>query len=112
MTRKRLPKVSRQQSRRQTAEIVDKLERLRSGFGLSQVELAKFLHVGPQAIRKWQRGGEATPEHRAAIDVHLEELRRLESHFKPGLLPSILRRPDRGLRGRRPIDVALAGKAD
>lgn len=94
-----------------STELIGKLERLQSGFGLSQVELAKLLHVEPQAIRKWQRGGGTTPENRAAIDVHLDELRQLESYFQPGLLPSILRRPDRGLKGRRPIELVIAGKA-
>jgi len=94
------------------SELVAKLERLRTGFGLDQVELATLLHVAPQAIRKWQRGGGATPENRAAIDAHLEELRRLESHFGPGLLPSILRRKDRGLNGRRPVELIIAGKAN
>ena len=93
-------------------ELIGKLKRLQGGFGLTQVELAELLHVEPQAIRKWLRGGGATPENRAAIDVHLEELRRLESHFKPGLLPSILRRPDRGLKGRRPIKLVVTGKAN
>jgi len=93
-------------------ELIGKLERLQSGFGLSQVELAKMLRVRPQAIRKWQRGGGATPENRAAIDAQLEQLRRLESHFRPGLLPSILRRPAGDLKGRRPIDLVIAGKAD
>jgi transcriptional regulator with XRE-family HTH domain len=93
-------------------ELVGKLGRLQSGFGLSQVELAELLHVEPQAIRKWLSGGGATPENRAAIDVQLAALRRLESHFKPGLLPSILRRPDRGLEGRRPIELVIKGKSD
>jgi len=93
-------------------ELVAHLERLRTGFGLDQVELAKLLRVAPQAIRKWQRGGGATPENRAAIDVHLDELRRLESYFAPGRLPSILRRKDRGLNGRRPVELVIAGKAD
>lgn len=92
--------------------LVGKLGRLQSGFGLSQVELAKLLHVEPQAVRKWFSGGGATPENRAAIDMQLETLRRLESHFKPGLLPSILRRPDRGLEGRRPIEFVIEGKGD
>jgi len=93
-------------------ELVGKLDRLQRGFGLNQVELAKLLRVRPQAIRKWQAGGGATPENRAAIDVQLEHLRRLESHFRPGLLPSILRRPAGDLHGRRPIDLVIAGKAD
>ena len=96
----------------QGSELVGKLERLQSGFGLNQVELARLLRVEPQAIRKWIRGGGATPENRAALDIQLETLRRLESHFKPGLLPAILRRPDRGVRGRRPIDLVIEGKAE
>lgn len=97
---------------REAPELIGKLERLQRGFGLSQVELAKMLRVRPQAIRKWQGGGGATPENRAAIDTQLEQLRRLESHFRPGLLPSILRRPAGDLKGRRPIDLVIAGKAN
>ncbi len=94
------------------SELLGKLKRLQAGFGLTQRELADFLTVRPQAIRKWLAGGGTSPDVRAAIDIHLAQLQRLESHFQPGLLPSILRRPDRGLKGRKPIALVIAGKAD
>jgi DNA-binding XRE family transcriptional regulator len=94
------------------SEYLGKLKRLQAGFALTQRELAELLKVRPQAIRKWFAGGGISPDVRAAIDIHLAQLQRLESHFQPGLLPSILRRPDRGLKGRRPIALVIAGKAD
>ncbi len=94
------------------SEFLGKLKRLKTGFGLTQRELATLLKVRPQAIRKWLAGGGASSEVRAAVDVHLAKLQRLESHFKTGMLPSILRRPDRGLKGRTPMTVVLADKAD
>ncbi len=94
------------------SEFLGKLKRLQAGFGLTQRDLAELLEVRPQAIRKWLAGGGISPDVRAAIDIHLAQLQRLESHFQPGLLPSILRRPDRGLKGRKPIALVIAGKAD
>jgi len=88
---------------------LSKLERLRSGLGLNQNELAQLLSVTPEAIRKWVRGGGISPGVRGAIDLHLALLDRLETYIRPGLLPAVLRRPARGLEGRRPIALVLGG---
>ncbi|MBI4279372.1 MAG: hypothetical protein HY660_13040 [Armatimonadetes bacterium] len=91
---------------------LSRLERLRSGFGLTQHELARLLEVTPEATRKWVRGGGISPDARGLIDLHLALLERLETYVRPGLLPAILRRPARGLGGRRPAELLLEGQGE
>ncbi|GEM_PF-5415662 len=93
-------------------EYLNKVRRLRSGLGLTTEDLAKLLRITRAAIHKWTQGKGVSLELRARIDEWLAVLTRLESYWRPGLLPSILRRHGRGLGGKRPLDVMLHGGVD
>jgi len=93
-------------------EYLSKLGRLRSGYGLSDVELAALLDVTRQALHKWETGRAIAPQSAVKIDRALALLYELETYVKPGLLPTVVRRPGRKLRGRTPLSLILAGKGD
>jgi transcriptional regulator with XRE-family HTH domain len=93
-------------------EYLTKLQRLQHGLGLNTQELARLLRVSRTSIQKWIAGGGLSRDVQARIDEHLAYLARMESHWRPGLLPSILRRRARGLRGRTPLQLILAGQSD
>jgi hypothetical protein len=93
-------------------EYLTKLQRLQHGFGLNIQELTRLLHVSRTSVQKWLAGGGISRDVQARIDEQLNYLARMESHWRPGLLPSIVRRRGRGLRGRTPLQLILAGKSD
>jgi hypothetical protein len=93
-------------------EYLTKLQRLQSGFGLNTQELSTLLHVSRTSIQKWLAGGGISRAVQARIDEQLAHLARMESHWRPGLLPSIVRRHGRGLRGKTPLQLILTGKSD
>jgi hypothetical protein len=93
-------------------EYLTKLQRLKNGFGVNTQELAKLLDVSRTSIQKWLDGGGISRDVQARIDEQLAHLVRMESHWRPGLLPSIVRRRGRGLKGRTPLQLILAGKGD
>ncbi|MGQ0551345.1 MAG: hypothetical protein ACT4PY_16920 [Armatimonadota bacterium] len=91
---------------------LSKLERLRAGFGLNQHELARLLDVTAESIRKWVRGGGISPDVRGVIDLNVALLNQLETYVRPGLLPAVLRRPARGLDGRRPLELLFSREGE
>ncbi len=93
-------------------EYVAKLQRLRRGFGLSIEELRTLLSVSRTSIHKWLAGGGISPESRARIDENLAWVTQMESYWRPGLLPSIVRRHGLGLKGRTPLELILKGKSE
>ncbi len=93
-------------------EYLTKLQRLQSGFGLNTQELTALLHVSRTSIQKWLAGGGISRDVQARIDEQLAYLARMESHWRPGLLPSIVRRHGRGLKGKTPLELILKGKSD
>ncbi len=93
-------------------EYVSKLHLLQAGFGLNIEELRTLLHVSRTSIQKWLAGGGISRDVQARIDEHLGQLARMESYWRPGLLPSIVRRPGRGLKGKTPLGLILKGKSD
>lgn len=93
-------------------EYLTKVQRLQTGFGLNTQELAKLLGVSRTSIQKWISGGGVSRDVQARIDEHLANLTRMENHWRPGLLPSIMRRRGRRLQGRTPLQLMLAGKSD
>jgi DNA-binding XRE family transcriptional regulator len=97
-----------QHTRRQ--EYLGKVERLRTGYGLGETELATLLDVTRQALHKWETGGTIALESAAKIDRAFTLLLELESYVKPGLLPVVIRRPGRSLRGRTPLSLILTDK--
>lgn len=93
-------------------EYLGKLGRLRSGYRLSDVELATLLRVTRQALHKWETGGAIAPGSAVKIDRALALLYELETYVTPGLLPAVVRRPGRKLRGRTPLSLILAGNGN
>jgi hypothetical protein len=93
-------------------EYLTKLQRLQHGFGLNIQELTRLLHVSRTSVQKWLAGGGISRDVQARIDEQLAYLARMESHWRPGLLPSIVRRRGRGLGGRTPLQLILAGQND
>ena len=93
-------------------EYLSKVKRLQTGFGLTTEELAELLRVSRTAIHKWTQGRGISRDAQARIDEWLGVLARMESYWRPGRLPSILRRHGRRLRGNTPLALILQGKAD
>ena len=93
-------------------EYLSKVERLQSGYGLTTEELKTLLGVSRAAIHKWVEGYGISRDVRARIDGHLATLVRIESYWRPGRLPSIMRRQARGLKGQAPLALLVQGRAD
>jgi len=92
-------------------EYLSKVKRLQAGFGLTTEELRKLLGVSRAAIHKWMEGHGISREVKARIDEWLEILVRMESYWRPGRLPSIMRRRARGLKGQTALSLLLRGQA-
>lgn len=93
-------------------EYLSKVERLQSGFGLTTEELRTLLGVSRAAIHKWAEGHGISRNVRARIDGQLGTLVRMESYWRPGRLPSIMRRQARGLKRHTPLALLLQGRSD
>ncbi len=91
-------------------EYLGKVQRLQTGFGMTTDELSKLLHISRAAMHKWTQGGGMSRDVHARIDEWLDVLVRMESYWRPGRLPSIIRRRGRGLKGKTPLEFILAGK--
>lgn len=88
----------------------EELEELRSGFGLTEKELATALETTPRTLRRWLAGASVPrPEGRERIEDLLDVLRTLRMSVREEAVPKWVRRRVDLLGGDRPADLIVEG---
>lgn len=90
----------------------EKLSQIQSLLGLKPSELAAVLHVSREAVRQWFDGAQISNERWPDIDRLVRVSDFLLRHFKPEVLPSLIRRRPPILGNRRPLDLLVSGRDD
>jgi transcriptional regulator with XRE-family HTH domain len=89
------------------------LEELRSGFGLSERELAQALGTTPRTLRRWlAKETVPQPGMRERIEDLMQVLRDLHGSVRPEAVPKWARRRVDLLGGRRPVELLVCGEIE
>jgi len=88
-------------------EIREEVRKLRRGFGLTQEELARLLHVSARTISRWERG-QSFPHPLALEQIRRWQrvLERAGEVLNPQAVPRWFHTPLPALGGRTPFEVA------
>jgi hypothetical protein len=87
-----------------------KLERIKTGLGLRISDLAKFVGVTREAIRRWGAGAPISEEHWGDVDRLYSVVRQLQKYFRPESLPGQVRRKIPALSGLTALELIAAGR--
>lgn len=87
------------------------LRSLMTRLELSQDDLGRMFGVSGETIRRWERGSTAIPaDRRSAILAAESSLRRLQDLFRPGRLPTVVRRAAEAFDGDTALEWILRGR--
>ncbi len=90
----------------------DELSELISGFGFTEIELARSLGATPRTVRRWMAGATPTAASRARIEDLYGLLQLLRRSVSTESIPKWARRRVESLDGSRPADLLVDGKID
>jgi len=91
------------------AKLENRVRLIRGQFALTQTEMAQALGVSLRTVQNWERND------RAIRGYRLRDLEELQSVLHNVVAepdrPAWLRSPNDAFRGRRPLDLVIAGKS-
>lgn len=92
------------------------VEQIRTALGLTIDEFAKAVGRSPRSVSRWQSTGSDHAKARGSAAIEIRKLAHLQFLMEDVLGRDYgsewLRSPNRGFRGKAPIDLILAGEVD
>jgi DNA-binding transcriptional regulator YdaS (Cro superfamily) len=87
-----------------------KLERIKTGLGLRNSELAKLLDVSREAIRQWSGGSTIAPERWETIDRLNSFVTKVQQYFRLETVPALVRRRLTAFNGLSALQLIGIGR--
>jgi DNA-binding transcriptional regulator YdaS (Cro superfamily) len=87
-----------------------KLERIKTGLGLRNSELAKLLDVSREALRQWSGGSNIAPERWETIDRLNTFVTKVQQYFRLETVPALVRRRLTAFNGLTALQLIGVGR--